>query len=585
LVVIMKLDRVVGFVLLLLAVLAIYLPGLGNVPVFDDRLLTSGQLFADYGSLAELKPRLLSYGSFVWLRGLFGEAWPIQRLANLAVHLGVVLALWGFYREILRHVAAPAESTAPADYAGSPALVLAVGFFALNPVAVYAVAYLIQRSILMATLFTVLALWALARALAGGRAWLYGVALLCYVLAIAAKEHAVLAPLAALPVYILVARPSGRRLALVAGVSGLLVAAVGAVLALRYGEIIGKPFDEYSHIYLEQLAQLGPDVEKNSYLLSVFNQAWLFFKYGFLWLLPYAGWLSIDLRPPFPISLVAWPQTLGMLVYVATLVGGLVLVLRYRDWRALLGLSVLLPATLFMTEFSTVWVQDPFVLYRGYLWAIGLPGLLFFLFHGLSGRALLALGMVLGGLLVWQSLDRVASLATPEKAWSDAIDKLPGDVNSVGRWFPYLNRAVLYLDDNRLREALRDFRASDALGDRGMGMYNIGAMLAMAGRYPESLRALAEAERKGFAQPSLDYQRGVALYGIGRPTEAYAAFAAALKKAPPSPMRASILSAMGKVALETGKRPEARRHFEQALRLDPESPRAAEWQAAVQALR
>ena len=43
----------------------------------------------------------------------------------------------------------------------------------------------------------------------------------------------------------------------------------------------------------------------------------------------------------------------------------------------------LLPALLFVTEFATVWVQDPFVLYRGYLWAIGIPGLVFFLFHGL----------------------------------------------------------------------------------------------------------------------------------------------------------------------------------------------------------
>lgn len=581
-----SLINAIGLFLVILAVLVIYVPGLGNLPVFDDRLLTSGELFAGYGTLLELKPRLLSYGSFVWLQDAFGDGWWKQRLANLAIHLCVVLALWGFYREILRHIAAPADGGGTAvAYHRSPALLLAVGFFALNPVAVYAVAYLIQRSILMATLFTVLALWSFAVALAGRRPWLFAVALVCYVLAVLAKEHALMAPLAAVPVYILVARPSGRKLALIATVGGLLVAAMATVLALRYGEIIGKPFDEYSRIYLEQLALLGPDVEKNSYVLSIFNQAWLFFKYGLLWFLPYAGWMSIDMRPPFPVSLMAWPQTLAMVAYLATIAGGLFLLIRYRDWRALVGLAVLLPATLFVTEFSTVWVQDPFVLYRGYLWAIGLPGLVFFLFHGFSTRLLLVLGLGLAALFVWQGLDRVASLATPEKVWTDAIAKLPDDAHAVGRWFPYLNRAELYLDENRLQDAYRDFRASDALDDRGMGMYNIGAMLAMMERYSESLQALAVAENKGFASPSLGYQRGVALYGLGRMPEAREEFLAASRKAPSPALQSSLRVALAKVAMAMGNQAEARGHYDWLARTRPDDPRAPEWRAASQSLK
>src|SRR5262249_59397870 len=113
-----------------------------------------------------------------------------------------VAALWAFYREILRHVAAPAGEGEPAPYWCSPALGLAIGFFAINPVAVYGVGYLIQRSILLATLFTVLALWLFARGLRRGKPWIHVLAVASYVLALLSKEHAVLAPLAPLPGHI-----------------------------------------------------------------------------------------------------------------------------------------------------------------------------------------------------------------------------------------------------------------------------------------------------------------------------------------------------------------------------------------------
>ena len=89
---------------------------------------------------------------------------------------------------------------------------IAIAFFALNPVAVYAVDYLVQRSILMATLFVVLAFFFFARALRGNP-WLHLAALASYVAAMMSKEHAMFAPLAAVPIYVIVARPGAKRLA------------------------------------------------------------------------------------------------------------------------------------------------------------------------------------------------------------------------------------------------------------------------------------------------------------------------------------------------------------------------------------
>jgi tetratricopeptide (TPR) repeat protein len=558
--------------LVLIALLAIYLPGLGNLPVFDDAYLAEGTLLRDYASWRELRTRMLSYGSFVWVQALFGEGWWKQRLGNLAIHAGVVAALWALYREILRHIAASspeARDTPAPPYAESPALGFAIGFFALNPVAVYAVAYLIQRSILLATLFVVLGLWCFARGLATRHARFHVAALACYALAVMSKEHAILAPLAAVPLYILIARPAPRRLALLSAAGLLLVAAAGALLALRYGEIIGKPFDEYSHVYLAQLSQLSPDAARHAFPLSILNQSYLFFEYGLRWFLPAEGWMSINLRPPFPVAWASFPQALGAIGYLAVLGGGFFLLLRYRDGRALLGVSLLLPALLFATEFATVWVQDPFVLYRSYLWAIGVPGLAFFAVHGIPRAAVLVAGLVVGALLSWQAVDRVASLETPEVAWSDAIQKLPKDPRSVGRWFPYLNRGTEYVERNEFALAMKDFEASSALGDLGMGVFNLGAVLAATGRHAQALAAFEAAEKQGYRLFNLPFQRGLSLLATGKPAEAYRQFELTRALQPPSPTRELMYLHLGRTGLQLGKRDEAARDLEQLVAIDP----------------
>src|SRR5438128_7638498 len=184
---------------------------------------------------------MLSYGSFVWLRELLGDEWWKQRVVNLAIHFGVIVSLWALYREILRHIEPPSEG-ASGPLHQSPALGFGIAFFALNPAAVYAVAYLIQRSILMATLFSVLALWLFARGLARKQSLHHVLALACYALAVLSKEYAILVPLAAMPVYILIARPNSKRLLVSTVEVALLAAGMGVLLFQRYGEILGKPF-------------------------------------------------------------------------------------------------------------------------------------------------------------------------------------------------------------------------------------------------------------------------------------------------------------------------------------------------------
>lgn len=558
------------------ALLAIYLPGIGNPLVFDDLYLTD-KLREEHGTL-RLQVRMLSYGTFVWVMDLFGEGWWKQRLFNLLVHAGTVAALAGFYREMLRAIEPPAAGADPArpptPYPDSPAFWVAIGVFALNPVAVYGVAYLIQRSILMATFFVVVALWLFARGLRLRQPLLFAAALVAYVMAVASKEHAVLAPLAAVPVYILVARPGAGRLAALAATGAALVGVAAWALLAWYGNILGKPFDETSEVYLEQLAALNPDAARYAYPLSVMNQMYLFFQYGLRWFLPFTEWMSIQMRPAFPITWLTFPQVLGIAGYATAIVAGFYAVIRYRDWRALAGVSVLLPALLFATEFGLIWVQDPFVLYRSYLWAIGVPGLAFILLHGPAPRIMAIIAAVLAGFLGFQALDRVVSLSSPERVYTDAIAKLPDDPRAVGRWFPYLNRGNIYFEQERFDLAVRDFEASAALGDRGFGTYNVGSIRLLQGKPQEAIAAFDSAEKQGYKLPNLPFQRGMALANLGRPAEAVAQFQAALAMNPMDKDLEGIRLYMGRALLQLGKPAESAPYLEALLAVNPDHAEA-----------
>ena len=101
------------------------------------------------------------------------------------------------------------------------------------------------------------------------------------------------------------------------------------------------------------------------------------------------------MRPAFPVSVASPWHLAGAMGYVLVGLGAAWALLRRRDIGQLLGLLLLLPVLWYFTEFSTVWIQDPLVLYRSYLWAVPLPGLLAVVLTGLRPRTIYVLGVVL----------------------------------------------------------------------------------------------------------------------------------------------------------------------------------------------
>ncbi len=577
--------------LLVAAVFAIYLPGLNAELVFDDQRLMDGSVFSRYGSLVPLQERLISYGSFVWIQALFGEGWWKQRLVNLVLHAGVALLLFYWVKALLSSLATANPDRGSVSTTVS-SVTAASGFgallFAVNPVSTYAVAYLIQRSILMATFFSVACLLMTLHAAQRRQIlWLLP-ALLAYLLALLSKEYAVMLPVAAAAVYLLVRRP-GKLQASVTVAGMLLVAVVGAAFLLQRYEstLLGRAFDDYSAAYLLQLSALAPGADVRAYPLSILNQAWLYLGYGVLWFVPNVFWMSIDLRPPFPVTFGSFPQVLGLPIYLSLLAGSLFLMIRYADWRRWAAFAIFAPAILFATEFATVWIQDPFVLYRSYLWAaVGFPILVAIAVLDRSPRTI---GLLAGGLLILLgglAIERVVSLKTEAGAWADAANKIDfkAQRNAVGRWRPLLNRGNQYLQKGMFGPALDDYNFAKSFGEpSGLADYHRAVVLQQMGRLQEALEASQAAERMIARNPNphqVYLQKGTLLFQMGRHEEAISAIDQALARLSDPEEKQQALKTRAQSNIKLGKNAEAIVDYRKLVDVDPGS-RSARIQLAL----
>lgn len=518
-----------------LAVGALYWTSLGNDLLFDDERLRDGTIFGNYGNVAELRARLLSYGSFVWVQSLFGENWWVQRLLNVVLHLGTAFAVYRLLQLLFERTEFPLPERASPDFVASRTVALRIGvaLFALNPVAVYAVAYLIQRSIVMAAMFVALGLVSFVQGLTTRRKAWFGAAIACYVLALLSKEYAVTAIVLTVPLYVFIRRPGAKRIAVVAAVGLSILFVAMALLYRLYGSIVGTVFDETSRAYVLQLEQLSPGVGGRMYVLSIVNQATLFFQYGLFWFLPVVTEMSIDIRREFPLSVWGWPQSAGALAYLAVLGGSAWLVLRRADALGLAALCVLMPALLFLTEFVTVWVQDPFVLYRSYLWALTMPALVALPLTGVRVNLLYAIGAVLACVFAGLTFERLLSLRDAHSAWADAAAKIDmtASASAVGRWRPFLNLGAEYVDKSAYETAYRQFAQAEVLGEPlGSARFSMGLSLQQLKKHAAALVEFDKAEAKGFTEAALYFHRGESQFATGRFAEAFASFGAALAK-------------------------------------------------------
>ncbi|MFA5825866.1 MAG: tetratricopeptide repeat protein [Gallionellaceae bacterium] len=477
-------DRIKALILLLMVGL-VYLPFLKNPLIFDDLTLLGGGVISGYADLPfNFDLRWFPYVSlgFTWV--FFGEDPPAFRVQNLLLHGMNVLLLLLLLRLWIGVFIADASKEKMANWgAWLGALV-----FACHPLAVYGVGYLVQRSILMATLFTLLMQLAYLRGLLENKKRYLALAVAAYFLAVFSKEHSLLAPAILLPLtWVLHARNKFSPRVLLVTWLGFALVGLLAVLSLKQvagASILGAAYeaDAASLFGQQDMLQGAPAL----HLLSVLTQAVLFFKYCLLMLVPNPAWMSVDMRETFLLSWRDWTNWIGLLAFVGYGVFALRCLLR-GGRIALLGLALLYPWLLFMTEFSTVRVQEIFVLYRSYLWLPGFMLLAPLLVSALPDRKIMWAGALAVLLLVPLAWNRLWVFADNYRLWNDVVQLLHSD-QTPGANRIFYNRGQAAAALHKWDEAIADFQRAVTLSPQLAPIHHeLGFAYLNAGRYQDAL--------------------------------------------------------------------------------------------------
>lgn len=562
---------------LLLAAIAVALHSrtLFSPPVFDDKMqLTLQHIFSQYGNLFSAQTRWLSYGTFAWTYQLAGANWVLFHAQNIALHGMVVATLFMFFYRLF-HVVLAAEGRSNGQL-----ILLASGgalFFGLHPATVYAVSYLIQRSIVMATLFSVLSLWCLLEARLKKRIGWYIASALLYLLALSSKEHAIMLPAVGAALVYLVHQPSEKinpRLLWAGAVISLLsVLAIAYFYAVKLGGVyavaIGGAFDEASFQLIKTLSRDYPVVAQHTYLLSVINESFLFFKYFFLWIFPNPGWMSVDMREAFPTSLAQWPQILGPLFFVGYAAFAIYL-LRKRNELGLLGFALLTPCLLFPTELATVWIQDPFVLYRSYLWMWPLGAALPALALRFPPKVVAAAGVLALLLLAAASWDRLATFKSEQALWGDVIRYNSGQAQPgiLGRERGYNERALALAQTGEYEQAIADYTSALQINPSDANIYsNRAAIYLLLGAYDRAQADLNEALKLEPENPKVQYNQGALYLKQGANDKALEHFSGMISKSIGATK--DVFGSRAVIYLKRGQINEALADLDQAIKLDP----------------
>ncbi|MEI6707470.1 MAG: hypothetical protein WCK96_10095 [Methylococcales bacterium] len=438
-------------------VVIIYAQFLGNPLVFDDAGFFHSEEFSYYlHRLFIFNLRWLPLATFVWTRQVFGDAIIWLRLGNLLLHLATSATLFFFLRRLFELVI-PIEVN---DKTLSSFWLAFFGalIFALHPVSVYAVAYLVQRTTLMATFFTLLT-WRLflEGLIRENRLWLTASAL-SYFLAVLSKEHAIMTPAVTVALLLLISPQPQQRIKLVWS-TFVLYALIGAFAGFqRQSEhILGQA---YEPIASELISRLGEDFDARFvYPLSMLTQSFVFFKYLWIWLIPSPSLMSIDTCQTFALRLWSFPEVLGLIGFFIYPFLAVRLLLQ-RGLKGLLGFGLLCPWLLFFTELATVRIQEIFVLYRSYLWMAGLFACLPFLCQKLTAKQTVITLTCVACLLIPLTLLRLDTFSHSFKLWDDAKNRIKDDKScpTMDRILNNRGRQLMML--NRYPEAIEDFNRS-----------------------------------------------------------------------------------------------------------------------------
>jgi hypothetical protein len=262
----------------------------------------------------------------------------------------------------------------------------------------------------------------------------------------------------------------------------VLYALIGAftVFQRQSEHILGQA---YEPIASELISRLGADFDvRLVYPLSMLTQSFVFFKYLWIWLVPSPALMSIDTCQTFALRLWSLPEGLGLVGFIIYPFAAIRLLLQ-RDLKGLLGFALLCPWLLFFTELATVRIQEIFVLYRSYLWMIGLFASLPFLCQKLTAKQAVITLICIALLMMPLTWFRLKTFSHPLLLWDDAARRIHDDnscpvmdriLNNRGRQLMMLNRYPEAIDDFNRSLSVVKFQQKPMISALANNYYNRG---------------------------------------------------------------------------------------------------------------
>ncbi len=563
-----------------------------HTPVQLEQLTLSGLWQAGRDAFLPSRPLPSISFAFDWWRGQGSP--EVFQATNRMLHVAAALVVGLLLFEVLGKMLPRRELLWLAP--------LAAAWWALHPIQVQGVTYIVQRMALLAALFTLLSVWSYVRARQSGGARGLGWWLLTWsslVAAVASKENALIAPFLWILAEYGVVRHGlrllrGRLDAVVIALPFVLLAWV--VLDL----LLGGPFSGWA-----TPGYAGRDFTLEERLLT--QPRVLAFHLGqVFWPLP--GRFSLEHDIALSRGVLDPPAT-------AVALAGLVLWIAAGLWclfsQALRGAGFLIlwvPATL-VIESSVIPLEMVFE-HRMYLATVGLAGLVALACGWLAGTGTRArLGVLVAGmglvlvlaaftqqrLPVWRTAvtlgehsARVAS--TSARTWlnlgiayqeDDQLDKAESALSRSIALDPdsataYANRGTLYSEDPARAQAARaDFNHAlrldpgniTALVGRGTLQKRLGHIGLASADYQKAIRAYRQRPAAARSRDAFDiavayYQLGLVYRQSGRLDEAVAAYKNAIGL---RPGLASAWFNLGIIQLERKQYPDAGKSFSAAL--------------------
>ena len=494
-------------------------------------------------------------------------------LFNIAVHILCCLALYGAARQLFGRIGELAPRAAEL------ALVGAI-LWGVHPLNSEVVNYTVQRSAALMALCYCGTLYCFLRGVsAGGRGWLVGAVVCCF-LGMAAKEVMVSAPLLVLICDVLFVAGTFRaalqqRWKLYGGLALSWLVLLRGMLTMPHGETIS----------------FGHEITGWVYLL---NQARMITTYIGLVFWPHP--LALDYGAPLPLTLAdIWLQ--GLLVTALVLLSGLAVCRRWR-WGLVgaLVFAALAPTSSFVPILTEVGAER-----RMYLPLAALS-------VGLVAAGYIALrrwaegpriGLVFAGLAVvllgWTTLQRNKDYADKVSIWKSSVAAVPDNPRALynfanelaaigdaagalenyrrvlaidsGYVEVHYNLGQLFMKQGHIAKAIDHYRRAAELDAHFIDAHiNLGIALVKADRLPEALPYFERAVLLEPELPEARYNLALALERAGVSEEAMVHYGW-LAAADPGDVVAHYRSAL--IDLANGRKVAAIARLRRVVALDP----------------